>query len=152
MADPKAQNMGNYYRPTNALHVSLGFLLANPVNFNIKYVVLLDLRDKPFDMNATSDPWEHLAMFHETTLKFQLEDITENQVKLKIFNFSLVGRVKDWLLSLLNGVIKTCKELEHKFLGIFFTTTQFAERKVEITHFDKQETGSLMMLERGLNY
>lgn len=33
--------------------------------------------------------------------------------------------------------------MEEKFLEIFFTTTQFAERRAEIINFEQQETGSL---------
>lgn len=56
MAQPIAQTMGDYCRPTNASPVSREFLLVDPANFNIKYVVLLDLWNKPFDGNANSDP------------------------------------------------------------------------------------------------
>lgn len=49
--------MGDYCRPINASQVSMEFVPADPANFNIKYVVLLDLRDKPFDKNANSHPW-----------------------------------------------------------------------------------------------
>lgn len=73
----------------------------------------------------------------------QLEGITEDRLKLNLFSFSLVGRAKDWLLYLPNGVIRTWRELEDKFLEIFFNTTQFTERKDEITHFEQQETESL---------
>lgn len=60
--------------------------------------MLLDLRDKKFEKNETSDPWEYLARFYETTSLCQLEGITQDRVKLKLFSFSLVGREKDWLL------------------------------------------------------
>lgn len=105
--------------------------------------MLSDLRDKPFDRYANSDQWEHLAKFHETTPMYQPECITEDQVKLQLFSFSLVGRAKDWLLCLSNWVIKTLKELEDKYLERFFTTAQFIERKANITQFEKQETRSL---------
>ncbi|XP_050888643.1 uncharacterized protein LOC127093784 [Lathyrus oleraceus] len=60
--------MGDYCIPTDATQVSMGFVPANPVNFNVKYYVLSDIREKKFDGNATCDPWEHLARFNETTL------------------------------------------------------------------------------------
>lgn len=74
--------------------------------------MLSDRRDNQFDGNATCDPWEHLARFYETTSMSQPEGITEDHVKLKLFTFSLVGRAKDWLLYLPNGVIRTWRELE----------------------------------------
>lgn len=102
MAEPITQTMGDYYRLTDASQVSLGFIPATPVNCNIKYSMLSDLRDNPFGGNATSDPWEHLERFHETKSMCQPKDITEDQVKLKLFSFSWVGRAKDWLLRLPN--------------------------------------------------
>lgn len=116
MAEPIVQTIGDYYRPTNASHVSLGFIPATPMNFKTKYYMLSGPRDKKFEWNTTSDPWEHLARFYETTSMCQPEDITENQVKLKLFNFSLVGRAEDCILCLPNGVISTWREWEDKFL------------------------------------
>lgn len=75
--------------------------------------------------------------FYETTSVCQPEGSTDDQVKLKLFSFSLVGRAKDSLLYLPNGVIRTWKEFEDKFMERFFTTTQFIERKAEITHFEQ---------------
>ena len=84
--------------------------------------MLSNLRDKQFDGNGTSDPWEHLARFYETMLMCQIEGITEDRVKLELFSFSLVGRANDLLLCLSNGVIRTWRELEDKFMERFFTT------------------------------
>lgn len=73
----------------------------------------------------------------------KLTDVTDDQVKLRLFGFSLIGSAKYWLLCLLNGTIQTWKELEDKFLEIFFTTSQFTERRAEIVNFKQQETESL---------
>ena len=66
MAEPRAQTMEDYCMPIDASQVSRGLLLADSTNFNIKYAVLSDLRNKPFYGNVTSDPWEYLARLHET--------------------------------------------------------------------------------------
>lgn len=76
--------MGDYCRPTYASHVSMGLLQVNPANFNIKYDILSYLRDKPFNGNTTSDPWEHMGRFHEITLMCHPEGIIEDRVKLKL--------------------------------------------------------------------
>lgn len=128
MGEPITQTMGDYCRPTSTSQVSLGFIPATPVNFHIKYSVLLGLRDKQFDGNANNYPGEHLARFYETTSMCQPKGITEDQVKLKLFSFSLIGRANDWLLCLPNGVIRTWRELEDKFLKRFFTTTQYKNK------------------------
>lgn len=78
--------------------------------------MFLDLIEKQFDGNTTGDPWEHLVWFYATTSMCQPKGIIEDQVKLKLFSFSLVGRAKDWILRLPNRVVITWKELEDKFM------------------------------------
>ncbi|XP_050918402.1 uncharacterized protein LOC127135809 [Lathyrus oleraceus] len=119
--------MEDYCKRTDEGQVSKGFVLADPSNFDIKNYVLSSLRDNPFDVNAIRDPWKHLARFYETTSMCKLINVTGDQVKLRLFGFSLIGRDKDWLCFLPNGTIQTWKELEDKFLERFFTTTQFTE-------------------------
>lgn len=97
---PPPPTMGDYCRPTDATRVSLGFISANLVNFNIKYFVLLDLNENKFNENVTYDPWEHLVWFYKAASICQLKGIIEDKVKLKLFSFSLVGRAKNWLLCL----------------------------------------------------
>lgn len=68
------------------------------------------------------------------------EGVIEDEVKLRLFNFSFTGRAKDWLLYLPNDIIATWKELEDKYFERFFTTTLFYERRAEISNFEKQDT------------
>lgn len=101
--------------------------------------MLLSLRDKQSDGNTNNDPWEHLTKFFDTTSMYQLEGITEDQVKLNLFTFSLIGRANDWLLYLPNGVIRTWRESEDKFLERSFTTSKLIEKKTKITQFEQQD-------------
>lgn len=57
--------------------------------------MLSGLRDNSFDGNAIRDLWEHLAHFYETTSMYRTTDVTEDQVKLRLFGFSLIGRAND---------------------------------------------------------
>lgn len=63
------------------------------------------LRDNPLDGQAIKDPWEHLAKFYETCSTDKSNDVAEDQVKLQLFGFSLIGRAKDWLQCISNGTI-----------------------------------------------
>lgn len=129
MATAQPLTMGEYCEWTYGGHVSRGFVPVGPANFNIKNYVFSGLRENPFDGNAIKDPWAHLAHLYETVSMCIPTDVTEDQVKMRLFGFSLIGREKDGLLFLLNGTIRTWKELEDKFLEIFFTTTQFIKRR-----------------------
>lgn len=118
-------------------HTSRGFVPVNPANFDTKSYMISSLRDNLFDENAIRDPWEHLARFYETTLMCRLVDVTEDQVKPRLFSFSLIGRAKDWLFCLPNGTIRTWKNVEDKFFERVFNTIQFAKRRAEITNFEQ---------------
>ncbi|XP_050896168.1 uncharacterized protein LOC127102889 [Lathyrus oleraceus] len=121
--------MRYYCKQADEGQVSRGFIPEDPANFDIRNSILSSLRENMFDGNAIRDPWAHLARFYKTTSMCKPTDVTENQVKLRLFGFSLIGREKYWLIFLLNGTIQTWKELKDKFLEIFFTTTQFIEHQ-----------------------
>lgn len=143
MAVVPPQTIGDYCKRTDEWEVSRGFLPEDPDNFDIKNFVLSGLKDNSFNGNTIRDPWEHLGHFYKTTSMYKPSEVTEDQFKVRLFGFSLIWREKDWLLCLPNGIIQTWKELEDKLLERFFTTTQFAERRVEIVKFKQQKTESL---------
>lgn len=105
--------------------------------------MLSGLRDNSFNENAIRDPWAHLARFYETASMCKPDGVSDEQVNLQLFGFSLIGRAKDWLLCLPNGTIQTWKELDNKFLERFFTTIQFTKRRIEFVNFEQQDTESL---------
>lgn len=123
MAVVPLPTMGDYYKKTDEGHVYRGFVMAKPTNFDIKHFVLSGLRGNLFDENTIRDMWEHLSRLYKITSMCRPTDITEDQVKLRLFGFSLIGRSKDWLTFLPNGTIQTWKDMNDKFLDRFFTTT-----------------------------
>lgn len=133
-------NYGGYCKRIGEGKISKRFVSENPINFDIENSMLSGLRDNSFYKNTIRDPWEHLARFYETTSLCRPTNVTEDQVKLRLFSFSLIGRPKFWLLCLPNGTIRTWKELEDKFFERCFTTHQFSKLRVEITNFEQQKT------------
>ncbi|KAK2375093.1 hypothetical protein QL285_076007 [Trifolium repens] len=118
--------MGDYSKRTDNDQISLGFQPANLANFDIKGNVLIGLRENQFDGRINNDPWDHLLKFSKTCQIQKVPYIvTEDQKKLRLFTFSLTGPAKDWLQCLPRGSIATWKELEDKFLEMFFTHTLF---------------------------
>lgn len=100
-------NMVDYCKKTEERQVSRGFVLENPANFDIKKYVCSSLRDNPFNGNPIIDLWEHLGCFYKTSSMCRPAEIMEDQVKLWLFGFSIIGRDKDWLPFLPNGTIQT---------------------------------------------
>ncbi|MCI23011.1 hypothetical protein A2U01_0044189, partial [Trifolium medium] len=67
----------------DADQISLGFVPANPVNFDIKGNVLAGLRENQFDGRANKDPWDHLTHVSETCqIQKVLKHVTEDQKRL----------------------------------------------------------------------
>ncbi|KAL0394795.1 UNVERIFIED_CONTAM: hypothetical protein Slati_4445700 [Sesamum latifolium] len=54
---------------------------------------------------AGEDPHKHLKEFHVVCSGMRLQGVTEEQVKLRAFPFSLGDKAKDWLYSLPSGSI-----------------------------------------------
>lgn len=145
MAYAPCHIIGDYYMRTDIDAISRGFQLVNPVKFDIKSYVLQGLIDNPFNGQAIRDTWEHITMFYQTcSMCKPTRDITGEQVKLHLFEFSLISRAKDWLQCIPNGMIQTWKELEDKFLEIYYSNAQFNKIKVKITNFIQDYSESLL--------
>lgn len=89
--------------------ISLGFQLVNPLRFDIKNYVSQGQRDNHFDEWAIREPLEHLAKFYEIFSMWKPIYVNDDQVKLHLFGFSLIGRAKEWLQCLPNRTIQTWK-------------------------------------------
>jgi hypothetical protein len=136
--------MGEYFKRTDKDQITLGFRPANPATFDIKTIVLKELRRDQFNGSASQDPWGHLCHFQETCeLQEVPDDVTEDQKKLRLFIYSLARTAKDWLYCLPSGTFQTWKELKDKFLERFFTEEQFQKRKSAITSFKQHPRDSL---------
>ncbi|KAL0361432.1 UNVERIFIED_CONTAM: hypothetical protein Sradi_3827700, partial [Sesamum radiatum] len=58
------------------------------------------------------DPYKHLKEFHVVCSGMKPQGVTEEQVKLRAFPFSLSDKAKDWLYSLPSGSINSWNELK----------------------------------------
>ncbi|KAL0455976.1 UNVERIFIED_CONTAM: hypothetical protein Slati_0936800 [Sesamum latifolium] len=61
---------------------------------------------------AGEDPHKHLKEFHVVCSGMRPQEVTEEQVKLRAFSFSLAKKAKDWLYSLPSGFIVSWNELK----------------------------------------
>lgn len=116
------QTLWDNCRKIDAEQISLGFQLVNPVTFDIENLVLSSLKEKSFDRQEIIDPWEYLAKFYKICSMCKPSgDISDDQVKLHLLGFSLIGHTKEWLQCILNGTIQTWKELKDKFLERYYS-------------------------------
>ncbi|MCH98562.1 hypothetical protein A2U01_0019567 [Trifolium medium] len=136
--------MGSYRKGGQRENIIQGFVPANPVKITLKTSVRKELKENAFNGGRDEDPLEHLQQFYEACESQPVpEGVTEDQVKLSLFQYSLGKTAKDWLLCLPSGTIKTWRELEDKFLDRFFTEDQYKERKRAILEFQQEKKESL---------
>ncbi|KAF7825047.1 hypothetical protein G2W53_016211 [Senna tora] len=81
---------------------------------------LIDLLPK-FRGLMNEEPYRQLKEFHVVCSSMKPESVTEEQIKLRAFPFSLDNAAKDWLSYLTAGSITTWEEMMRLFLDRYFT-------------------------------
>jgi hypothetical protein len=74
-----------------------------PHPFKIPTKIVEHIRDNCYLGDGTVHPGDHLLFIHELCELFQCAGISMNQVKKKLFSFSLKGRAKEWYRTLKDG-------------------------------------------------
>ncbi|XP_071923307.1 uncharacterized protein [Coffea arabica] len=81
---------------------------------------------------AGENPHKHLKEFHVVCSTMRPQGVTEEQIKLRAFPFSLAYKAKDWLFYLLLGSITTWEALKRQFFEKFFPASRAANIRKEI--------------------
>ncbi|XP_027181860.1 uncharacterized protein LOC113780249 [Coffea eugenioides] len=81
---------------------------------------------------AGEDSHKHLKEFHVVCSTMRPHGVTEEQIKLRAFPFSLADKAKDWLFYLPSGSITTWEGLKQQFLEKFFLASRAANIRKEI--------------------
>ncbi|KAH9753491.1 hypothetical protein KPL71_015087 [Citrus sinensis] len=100
------------------------------VNFELKSG-LIHLLPK-FHGFAGEDPHKHLKEFHVVCSSTRPQGVTEEQITLRAFPFSLDGLAKDWLYYLPPGSITTWNGLKKQFLEKYFPASRAANIRKDI--------------------
>ncbi|KAK4399222.1 hypothetical protein Sango_1397700 [Sesamum angolense] len=88
------------------------------VNFELKSGLIHLL--PTFRGLAGEDPHKHLKEFHVVCSGMRPQGVTEEQIKLRAFPFSLADQAKDWLYFLPSGSVTTWNDLKRRFLEKYF--------------------------------
>ncbi|KAK4389995.1 hypothetical protein Sango_2062800 [Sesamum angolense] len=82
---------------------------------------------------AGEDPYKHIKEFNVVCSGMRPQGVTEEQVKLRAFPFSLCDKAKDWLYSLPSGIIVSWNELKKQFLENYFPTSRTTNIRKDIS-------------------
>ncbi|CAL9005572.1 unnamed protein product [Prunus brigantina] len=89
--------------------------------------------------NTTEDPYMHIKQFFEICATIKIQGLNDEQIKMRLFPFSLKDKAKSWLYSLPNASIHTWEELSNKFLQKFFPAQKTNKIRKEILGFTQRE-------------
>ncbi|XP_062151844.1 uncharacterized protein LOC133860215 [Alnus glutinosa] len=78
------------------------------------------------------DPHKHLKELHVVCTSMKPTGVTEEQIKLRAFPFSLKDSAKDWLYYLPSGSITTWNEMKRLFLEKYFPASRASNIRKEI--------------------
>ncbi|KAJ9560882.1 hypothetical protein OSB04_006042 [Centaurea solstitialis] len=93
-----------------------------------------------FDGEPSGNPYQHLEAFEDIC---DLVNTKEDEVKLRVFPFTLINKAKDWFKKLLPGSITTWDDLKSAFLSRYFPISKANKIRAEIQNF-KQGKDSLV--------
>ena len=81
------------------------------------------------------DPYNHLNDFHAICQTFKYENFSDDDVKLRLFPFSLKDRARSWLNTLPANSIASWEQMVTKFLNKYFPVHKTNAIRREISEF-----------------
>jgi hypothetical protein len=88
-------------------------------SFKLKLALINMVQQSPFCSKASEDANAHLQHFLEICITFTIRGVTQDVVRLRLFPFSLLGKVTQWFYSSKEAV-STWEKCNNAFLTKFF--------------------------------
>ncbi|XP_042067308.1 uncharacterized protein LOC121810614 [Salvia splendens] len=89
-----------------------------------------------FRGRPTEDPNKHLTKFIQICNTTKINRVTDEQIRLRVFPFSLEDDAKDWLDSMEPNSIHTWEAMVEKFLEKYYPPSEALKRQSEIISFE----------------
>ncbi|XP_073131691.1 uncharacterized protein [Henckelia pumila] len=102
--------------------------MAEPAQRTLRELANPNVTQQPL----CEDPHKHLKEFHIVCTAMKPQVITEEQISLRAFPFSLADKAKDWLYYLPFGIITTWNGMKQQFLEKFFPASRAANIRKDI--------------------
>ena len=135
------RTLADYVMP--AVQGNLGAIVMPQIaegDFEIKPSTVSMVQHNTFHGRMGENPYSHLANFDNVCETFRIARANEDQIKLRLFPFSLCDEAQTWLRSLPPGSITTWAQLKQPFLHKYFPPHKTVKLRNAITSF-KQKSG-----------
>ncbi|KAH9658022.1 hypothetical protein KPL70_023327 [Citrus sinensis] len=135
---PQERPFKDYFSPLANLSTScIRYPNVAARSFELKPSVLNCL--PTFSGLENEDPYNHLNDFHAICQTFKYENFSDDDVKLRLFPFSLKDRARSWLNTLLANSIASWEQMVTKFLNKYFPVHKTNAIRREISEFTQRE-------------
>ncbi|XP_076903719.1 uncharacterized protein LOC143558843 [Bidens hawaiensis] len=137
-------NMSQYAKPTLEGYDNGVAPPEITENFEIKASTIHMVENSvQFHGPLDEDLLSHISRFLRICGTFKIQNCSENQIKLKLFPFSLRGQALEWIEFISSGSITTWDQMVEQFLLKYFSPDKTAKYRANITGFRTDDDESL---------
>ncbi|XP_061372301.1 uncharacterized protein LOC133314798 [Gastrolobium bilobum] len=138
------RTLGDYMTPARVPQTaSIVRLTIEANNFELKLALLQLIQKDQFAGGSTENPYSHLHDFLLYCDTLKVNGVSRDAILLRLFPCSLKDDARAWLQSQPERNITSWDDLARKFLARFFSASNMARLKAEITSFEQKESESL---------
>ncbi|MBM1019735.1 retrotransposon gag family protein, partial [Escherichia coli] len=131
------QRMKEFARPTIGTSPSCIVLNNAARNYELKHIHFHMLPS--FHGIASEDPLTFMRDFYSIIQTFPLQDLTEDQLRMRCFPYTLKDAAKTWFMTLAPGSLNTWDAVYNRFISKFYSHAKTAELRSKITNFFQME-------------
>ncbi|XP_050229091.1 uncharacterized protein LOC126678228 [Mercurialis annua] len=142
---PQRSTLGEFFLP-DVDHANFGCfappIQANTFEIKTSTIILLENRCQFYGL-PIKDPNAHILKFLEVCNTFKIPNMTEDQIKLRLFPFSLRDKVRPWIRSIASNSITIWRQLAEAFLNKYFPLGKTARLTKKIIDFFQHDGEAL---------
>ncbi|XP_021751824.1 uncharacterized protein LOC110717431 [Chenopodium quinoa] len=139
MGENPPQPLLRDYNHPNAFQLRSGIRLptTNANNFELSPQLIRMIQSDQFGGSPHECPFAHLDNFLELCTTIKQNNISEEFIRMHMFQFSLRDKAKHWLRTVEEGSLSTWDEVTRAFLGKYCPPEKTAELRRKITNFNQ---------------
>nr|GMD98112.1 Retrotransposon gag protein [Ipomoea batatas] len=92
-----------------------------------------------FHGSASEGTFTFIRDFYGIVQNFPLNDLIEDDLRMRCFSYTLKDAAKTWFMSLTPGSLRTWLEVYNKFIGKFYSHAKTVELRRKIANFSQAE-------------
>ncbi|CAH9097553.1 unnamed protein product [Cuscuta epithymum] len=132
-----AQLMKEFGRPTVGVSPSCIVLSEAARNYDLKTVHYNQLPS--FYGLSSEDALIFIRDFYGIIQNFPLQGVTEDELRMRCFPYTLKDAAKTWFMSLTPGSLRTWADVYNKFIGKYYSQSKTSELRRKIANFTQAE-------------